>query len=97
MGYSFSSFACEEDFLRFMRVRVARSALCNGFNIFHYLVLNIQMALVAFDFMGIDMGRMHEVSIIVLIKPVSFPVTFVAVLPRDFSVSDDGVGVAFIT
>jgi hypothetical protein len=96
MGYSFSSFAYEEDFLRFMRVRVACSAFGDGFNIFRYFVLNIQMALVAFDFVGIDMSRMHEVSIIISIESVCFPVTFVAVFFRDFSVSYDGVRVAFV-
>jgi hypothetical protein len=55
------------------------------------------MALVAFNFVGIDMGRMHEVSIVVLIQPVCFPVTFEAVFPGDFSVSDDCMAVAFVT
>lgn len=54
------------------------------------------MALVAFNFVRIDMGRMHEVSIVVFFQPVSFPVTFVTIFPGDIPVSDDGVTVALV-
>jgi len=55
------------------------------------------MALVAFDFMGIDMGRMHEVCVVVLIQSVCFPMTFKTVFSWDFSISDNCVAVAFVT
>ena len=97
MGYSFSSFACKEDFLCLVRICVARQAICNGIDVFCDLVLNIQVALVAFDLVRIDMGGMHEVRFIEFIQPVSLPVTFVAVFPGHLPISDDGVGVAFVT
>ena len=67
MSYSFSSFSGKEDFLGFVRISVACLAVRYCINVFDDLVLNFQVTLVAFDFVGIDMGRMHEVSIIVLI------------------------------
>ena len=55
------------------------------------------MTLVAFDFMGKNMGRMHEISIIVFVQSVGFPVTFVTIFSRHFSIPDDCLTVAFIT
>jgi len=97
MGLSFASHAGEKDFLRFMIICVASLAIRYGINFFYYLVLNIQVALVTFDFMGRNMGGMHKISIIVFVQPVGFPVTFVTIFSRNYSIPDDCLTVAFIT
>jgi hypothetical protein len=76
---------------------VAGSAVCNGFYILDNLVLDFQMALVAFDFILINMFRMHEVCILIFIESFQFPVAFVTVLPWDFTISENGVAVALVT
>ena len=97
MGLSFASLAGEKDFLRFMIICVASLAIRYCINLFYYLVLNIQVALATFNFMGKDMVGMHEISIIVFVQPVGFPVTFVTIFSRHFSIPDDCLTVAFIT
>ncbi|MBA7555435.1 hypothetical protein ES705_48097 [subsurface metagenome] len=48
-------------------------------------------------FMGKNMSGMHEVGIIVFSKPVGFPVTFVTIFSRYFSIPDDCLTMAFFT
>jgi hypothetical protein len=60
-------------------------------------MLDLHMALVAFDFVVVDMFRMHEICVVILIQSFSFPVAFVTIFPWDFTVSENGVAVAFVT
>jgi hypothetical protein len=75
---------------------VAGAAVCNGVYIFYDLVLDFHMALVAFDFILINMFRMHEVCIFIFIESFLFPMTFITILPWDFAISKNGVAVALI-
>jgi len=97
MGLSLATLASEKDFLRFMIICVARLAIRYGINLFYYLVLNIQVAQVAFYFMRENMGIMHKISIIVFVQPVGFPVTFVTVFSGHDSIPDDCLTMTFIT
>jgi hypothetical protein len=97
MGNSLASLSSKKDFLSFVIVCMTCPAIGYGFDFFDNLVLNIQMTLIAFDFMGSDMLNMHEVCVIVFFQPISFPVAFVTVFSGNFSISDYGLAVAFVT
>ncbi len=79
-----------------MIVHMAGLTICYGFYLFDNLVLYLQMTLITFDFVGGNMRIMQEISIFVFIESVRFPVAFITVFSRDFSISDDGVAVTFI-
>jgi hypothetical protein len=80
-----------------MKAGVAGLTICDGFNIFHNLVLDFEVALVAFNLVGRNVHGMDQISIPIFIEPLFFKVAFVAVLTRDGPVADDGVAVAFVT
>jgi hypothetical protein len=80
-----------------MEIRMACAAVSYGFDVLDDFVLDIQVTLVALDFVHEDMGRMHQVSIAVLFEPVSLPVALVAVLPGDCSIAHDDIAVTFVT
>ncbi|MDH5385320.1 MAG: hypothetical protein OEY18_11485 [Candidatus Aminicenantes bacterium] len=55
------------------------------------------MALITFYFAFMNMPGMHEICIIIFLKSLLFPVAFVTVLPGDFTISNNGIAVAFVT
>jgi len=70
--------------------------VCYGINVFNNLVLDIQVALIAFNLMGGNMGGMHEVRVIEFVEPVHFPMAFITVFSGDFTIADDSLAVAFV-
>jgi hypothetical protein len=93
---AFASFSYVKDFLCSVKIHVARIAVSDMIDIFDYLVLNLEMALVAIDFVLVDMFCVHEVGVIVFFQSFLFPVAFVAVLPRDFTITEYRVAMTFI-
>jgi len=93
---SFTSFSEKKDFLGFVVVSMTCLAVRYGINVFNNLVLNIQVALIAFYLMGSNMSGMHEVCIIVFIEPVCFPMAFITIFTGDCAVADDSLAVAFV-
>lgn len=93
---SFASLSGEEDFLSLVRICVAGLAAGYGLDVFDNLVLNIEVAEVAFDFVGKDMGRMHEVGFFIPVQPFGFPVALEAIFARHISVADDSLAMAFV-
>jgi len=52
------------------------------------------MALVAFDFMGRDVGGMNEVCFFITVKPVLFPVAFITIFPWHNAVTKGDLNMA---
>jgi hypothetical protein len=97
MVHSLPAFSDIQDLLGFVIICMARSAIGDGVYILDDLVLNFHVALIAFDFILINMLRMHEICILIFIQSLLFSVTFVTVLPWDFPVPENGVAVTFVT
>jgi hypothetical protein len=96
MGNSFTSLSGEEDFLSLVRIYVAGLAAGYGFDVLDNLVLNLEVTEVAFDFVGEDMGRVHEVGFFILVQPFGFPMALEAIFARHISVADDSLAMAFV-
>jgi hypothetical protein len=91
-----ASFSSVQDFLGFVEICVAGSAICDGFYVLHNFVLDLHVALIAFDFTLVDMLGMHQICVVEFFKPVLLPVAFVTVFPGDFTVPENGVAVTFV-
>ena len=96
MGISLASFTRKQDLLGLMQIQVTALAFSNGLNLFDYFMLDIQMTLIAFDLMRVNMSQVHEVCIVVFSQPLCFHVALEAVFSRNLAVSKDGVAVAFV-
>ena len=96
MGISLASFTCKQDLLGLVQIQVTALTRSDGLNLLDYFVLDIQVTLVALDFMGVDMGIMHKVGIIIFFQPFCFHVAFEAVFSWDLAIAMDGKTVAFV-
>jgi hypothetical protein len=96
MGDPSAAFTSVQDFLSLMRPGVAGPAIGQGFDIPDDLVLDLEVALVALDFVEPDMVQMDEVRIIVFFETLSFEVALVAVFPGNGAITDDCPAVAFV-
>jgi hypothetical protein len=97
MVEAFASLSGVKDFLGFVVILMAGIAVGNGIDILDDLVLDFQMALIAFDLILVNMLGMHEVCVLIFVQSLPFSVAFVAVFPGDFAISDNGIAVAFVT
>jgi len=76
---------------------VTGAAVCNGVDILDDLVLNFHVTLIALDLVIVNVGRMHEVCVLILIQSFPFSMAFETILARDFAVANNGVAVALVT
>ena len=96
MGNPHPSISGVENFLRLVRIRVTGYAVRDGFDVFKNFVLDIQMALVALNFIFGNVFFMHEVGISILVEALRLHMAFEAVFSGDGSISHNGVAVAFV-
>ncbi len=75
---------------------MAGPAVGKGIDVPDDPVLDLHVALVAFDLVLGDVGGVHQVRVLDLVKPLLFPVALVAVLVGNAAVADDCVAVAFV-
>ena len=92
----FTSLSSVQDFLGFVEISVAGPAICNGFYVLHNFMLDFHVALIALDFILVDMLGMHQIRVVEFFKSVLLPMAFVTVFPGDFTVPENGVAVAFV-
>lgn len=97
MRNSLTTFSSIQDFLSLVEIGVACPAVCYGIDVLLDLVLDFHVALITFYFVFINMSGMQEICIIISLKSLLFPVAFVTVLPGDFTISNNGIAVAFVT
>lgn len=96
VGNTLPSRALVENLLSLMKAGMTGLAIGDGFDILDDFVLNLEMALVAFDFVGCDMSGMHQVCFFVFVQAVRLPVAFITILPGNSSVPHDDLAMAFI-
>jgi hypothetical protein len=80
-----------------MIIDVTGVAVCDCVYILDDLVLDLQMTLVAFDFILINMLCMHEVCILVFVESLSLPMALVTILAGNLPIAQNGIVVAFVT
>jgi hypothetical protein len=91
----YSALSGVEYFLGLMCINVACLTVCDRFDIFENFVLDIEVTLVALNFIIGNVLFMHEVGIVVFIEAFLLHMAFVAVFSGDDSISHDGVAVTF--
>jgi hypothetical protein len=96
MGDSFAALARVEDFLSPVGSGMAGLTVGQRFDIPDDLVLDLKVALVAFDFVEGDVVEMDEIGVAVFIEPLFLKMTLVTILPRHGAVPDGCPAVAFI-
>jgi len=96
MSEPLSDLAGVQDFLSLVRPRVTGPAVGQGFDVPDDLVLDLEVALVAFDFVQGDVVQVDEVRVAVLFEALPFEVALVAVFSGHGAVADDRPAVAFI-
>lgn len=96
MGDSFAALTRVKDFLGPVGPGMAGLAVGQCFDVPDDLVLDLEVALVAFDFMERDVIEMDEIGIAVFIQPLFLKMAFVTVLPGDGPVPDGCPAVAFV-
>jgi hypothetical protein len=72
-------------------------AVSDGIDILDYLVLDFQMALIAFYFILENMFGVHEICVFVFFQSFPLTVALVTILSRDLPVSENGVAVTLLT
>jgi hypothetical protein len=90
------SFSGIQDFLCLVVIDVTGIAVRDGVDVLDYLVLDIHVALVAFDFVLRDMFCVHQIGVFVFFQSFPFSVALVTILPRDLPIAENGVAVTFI-
>jgi hypothetical protein len=72
-------------------------AVGDGIDILDDLVLDFQMALIAFYFIFENMFGVHQIGVFVFFQSFPFTVTLVAILSRNLPISENGVAVTLLT
>ena len=93
MGNPYSALSGVEYFLGLMCINVACLTVCDRFDIFENFVLDIEVTLVALNFIIGNVLFMHEVGIVVFIETLLLHMAFVAVFSWDDAISHNGVAV----
>lgn len=93
---SFASLARVKNLLGSMKASVTGSAVRDRLDVFDDFVLDFKMALIAFDFVPVDVDRVHQVGISVPVEAVWLEMALVAVFPRHSPIAYDDLAMALI-
>jgi len=93
---SHSSFTRVEDFLGFVCICMTGQTVGNGVDILKNFVLDVKMALIAFDFVLFDVFVVHEVGVFVFVETLLLHVAFVAVFSGNRAVTHNGIAVTLV-